>query len=148
MRSPIAGLRCSNSANENKESELNPEVKKLWTDALRSNRFYQGSGRLKQLKADAQTESGQIALHCCLGVLCELAIEAKVPDVREFTLGCEPSFSGSMFHLPLQVMEWAGLGSDNPMCHPKEYKGEITLSLANDDGLSFATIADVIETQL
>jgi hypothetical protein len=47
---------------------LNPNAKK-WVTALRSGRFKQGRSVLNQ---------GDRAL-CCLGVACEVAIEAGVP---------------------------------------------------------------------
>jgi hypothetical protein len=51
--------------------------------------------------------------HCCLGVLCELAIEAGV-KVEEGMLGEVASFDNERSFLPWSVAEWAGLDSRSP----------------------------------
>jgi hypothetical protein len=57
-------------------AQLQPEPKRLWLEALRSDRFRQGKSYL------AQVEDG-VTKHCCLGVLCEVAIEAGVDIERK-----------------------------------------------------------------
>lgn len=46
-------------------SPMNPEVKALWLNALRSGEYQQGTGKLKQTYGGDQR-------YCCLGVLCDL----------------------------------------------------------------------------
>lgn len=78
-------------------------IRRQWAEALESGRFRQTGGALKN-------ERG----HCCLGVLCELAVEAGVipPAVEilsyleEMPTG-EYSFSGHDAFLPPVVSKWA-----------------------------------------
>ena len=50
---------------------MDQRIKKLWVERLRSS-IRQGRGRLATLREDGEFE------YCCLGVLCEIAIEEKV----------------------------------------------------------------------
>ena len=43
------------------KTKMNPEVKQKWIDALRSDKYEQGSGKLRSVTG-----------YCCLGVLCDL----------------------------------------------------------------------------
>jgi hypothetical protein len=47
---------------------MNEEAKRLWVAALRSGKYDQTTGALRDGVG-----------YCCLGVLCEVAIEAGVP---------------------------------------------------------------------
>ena len=47
---------------------MNPEVKQLWLDALRSGKYEQGKLMLRP------TDNS----YCCLGVLCEIAQESGI----------------------------------------------------------------------
>lgn len=47
---------------------MNPEVKRIWIEALRSGEFVQGKMRLHTI----DPVTGQHK-YCCLGVLCKLA---------------------------------------------------------------------------
>lgn len=102
-----------------------------WVAALRSDEFEQGVGALNQ--------NGK---HCCLGVLCELAVAAGVPIKVEVKEGFT-SYDGKRGDLPDKVRKWVGLRTaqggygDNGWC----------LSAENDAGMSFAGIADLIESR-
>ena len=48
---------------------MNPEIKKLWVEALKSGKYKQGARKLKkEIRKNSQWETK----HCCLGVLCEI----------------------------------------------------------------------------
>lgn len=111
-----------------------PEIRKQWTAALRSDEFRQATGALR---VDDR--------HCCLGVLCELHRRAN-PDYewKEPVPGLGYVYDKYISALPESVMLWAGLRSQNPrVTHPLR-----TLAQMNDDGFTFAEIADVIEEAL
>lgn len=120
---------------------MNPEVKDLWTGALRSGEFEQGEGLLDK--------DGK---QCCLGVLCILAVRAGV-EVDVFT-----GEDGTVYYdsegefLPHSVMEWAGLGNCNPEVMFTEDGTEHvnSLSYVNDEveGGTFELIAGLIDAQL
>lgn len=55
--------------------KLKPEVKTLWLEALRSGRYEQGE---KNLERDGK--------FCCLGVLCDLAVQAGVIEKKGTSL--------------------------------------------------------------
>ena len=121
---------------------MNTEIKTKWIAALRSGNYKQGFKRLHY-----KGEWGDV--YCCLGVLCELAIESNVPIRREpipqntlvnngNTQGYGP-ISVSEYRnynlLPDTVHEWSGLSYDE----------SFQLSYHNDEGLPFTGIADIIE---
>lgn len=116
------------------ESEkMNPEVKKLWVEALRSGEYTQGQSVLHN------TETNE---YCCLGVLCELA--QKAGAITEYKHDSP---------LPaLEVCTWAGLFSDdNPSVVVTDDYGEKCedgVAAHNDHGKTFLEIAQAIEEQL
>jgi hypothetical protein len=136
---------------------MRKDVMKKWVQALRSGKFKQGTGTLKQFnsKGDAQ--------HCCLGVLCELyndsmrkskkkTLPEKVYDNdMDFSHGyCR--FGGKRDDLPKEVMKWSGI-QDSIGMFPRKVTdnndffedGEYSLADLNDTGRKFKTIANIIE---
>jgi hypothetical protein len=123
-------------------------VRELWVVALLSGRFRQGVGKLTAVvdRSDGSTAE----FHCCLGVLCELAVEAGVQvTVRD---DGEPghqlrSYDGQRNFPPRSVLEWAGLLERNPSVRYDDRV--VTLGLLNDEaGASFELIAQLVEEQL
>lgn len=117
---------------------MNADVKAAWVAALRSGEY----------------EQGHYVLHstddrfCCLGVLCQLGVEAGVirpgvSDGDKYAYGTDSSTSA----LPFEVMAWSGI--DSPWGDlPLEVERSRRLSTLNDNHLPFDDIADVIEEQL
>lgn len=136
---------------------MDPQIKARWLEALRSGKYEQGRSALNTGGANGQ--------FCCLGVLCELAVEDGVvtrnqPWADVETLGNDPQFhydhEGGA--LPRAVREWAGLAYSNPAT--RVTRGEVftdlevpdlqdRMSLAeiNDAGMDFTYIAAVIERE-
>lgn len=116
---------------------MNKEVKTKWVAALRSGDFKQGRLQLK-------SEEG----HCCLGVLCELAIKDGIID----------DYFEDWWFPQKEVLSWAGLTSENPnvlLDNKEGQKEEFGIIIANDGkqslGIkqhSFEEIADLIEKYL
>jgi hypothetical protein len=103
------------------------KVAKQWVKALRS-------GKIKQTKDKLGRESGS---RCCLGVLCDLAVNAKV--IESYNIG-----GGTP---PQEVIEWAGLSTKYGSYTTKQDKNR-DLTEDNDTyKKSFAKIADIIESQ-
>lgn len=130
---------------------LVPEVKQLWIDALESGEYTQGVGAL------ATKDGG----NCCLGVLCELAVKAgvlseedvKAPDYFSYT--ASKTYKDSVNYPPHEVAEWAfntnGVPGNASIYNPRVAipgSSSITLSELNDDGATFAEIANYIKEQL
>lgn len=149
---------------------MDPEIKQLWLQALRSGTFPQGKHYLD--KSDS---------YCCLGVLCTIA-ESKNVVVREHYGDDEAFYRNPVNHsdqssqiLPGVVMHWAGLGnefaevtiseedfyslglsytslSEVATVIPDHDAGTSTIRIAltsmNDFGGSFEQIADIIEKYL
>ena len=113
---------------------MKKEIAEKWIAALRSGEYKQTSGILANHN---RTE------HCCLGVLCELAIEDGVglqvlrPDDASYT-----SFDGEGSHLPDCVQDWADTYGATPVT-PRQ--SIVELIRMNDSGSSFEDIADHIE---
>jgi len=101
------------------------EVMKKWVKALRSGKFKQGQGTLKQFN------SRGVAQHCCLGVLCELYNDSmrkskkKTLPEKVYDNDCDFSHGYSRFG--------------------GEYDHEESLADLNDSGRKFKTIAGIIE---
>lgn len=55
---------------------MQEDIKTEWIDRLRSGKYLQGKGFLRQRELGA-------VKHCCLGILCEMAIEAGVTAIVE-----------------------------------------------------------------
>ena len=134
---------------------MNKEIQTLWTAALRSGDYTQGAGVLKTTNGD----------YCCLGVLCDLAVQAGViPPVEEIAessgrvLGYKYGTETAV--LPDAVQEWAGIDSEGiyeldneemaerypSVVERKDYNRKTSLINANDSyDKNFSQIADLIE---
>lgn len=127
---------------------MNAEIQTEWAAALRSGKYAQGKNRLRS--------SGD--KFCCLGVLCEIAVDHGVisPATRDsetemFSYQDDTEVYDAW--LPLAVRAWAGLESDvfdavDNNDEPILVSGVryACLSGANDMGETFADIADFIES--
>lgn len=109
---------------------MNREIAELWVKDLRTNppqaqeRLFNGRG------------------HCCLGRLCELfpgIVKTKREDAEGKTVFL---FDGGKFLLPKTVQQWAGMKSSEGRYN------SVSLSSDNDNGKSFAEIADIIEAHV
>jgi hypothetical protein len=126
---------------------VNPEIKAKWVAALRSGEYQQARGALKRA-ITVDEEGNQVVGHCCLGVLCEVAItEGLDIETRKGSFVPTYRFDGESALLPHTIAEWAGLG---PIASPSIHTDDGVEFLAdlNDDGKSFAEIADLIEEYL
>ena len=116
------------------KTELNPNARK-WVDALRSGEYQQGRAYLVRMSPEGWQ-------HCCLGVACELAAESGAP-VRREEYPDVVRFNNEGSALPDSVAKWLGLRS---RCGHFENDAK-ALYLENDNGKTFAEIADIIESQ-
>ena len=110
---------------------MNQEIKAKWVAALRSGDYVQTEGRLKDVFG-----------HCCLGVLCEIS-------KKEGGIGIEQNLSETDGdeNLGATIQAWSGLlVADGTKV---TIKGKFySLAGHNDEGRTFAQIADAIEEQL
>ena len=109
---------------------MNPRIKQLWINALRSGSYQQGRGRLRG-------EDG----FCCLGVLCDLHPRSR-SEWKQHD-GNWSSFGHHVHYPPLKIWEWAGALDRKRM--PVRPAEEIELAKMNDRGASFNDIADFVE---
>lgn len=137
---------------------MKEEVAKLWIDALRSDRFKQTEGSLHSVKEqvivmETHPDTGEVlcskitpAGHCCLGVLCELAIEAGVKVEKSMSRDndYEELYDNKAGALPASVMDWAGMNTEDGDFETKDMCDK-SLAELNDAGKTFAEIADIIE---
>ena len=122
---------------------MKADIKQRWIDALRSGKYEQGRGALR---------TGDT--FCCLGVLCDI----HKPEGWKFCQGGGDvarqwgyeDFNGDGERndvLPPHVKRWAGLELQSPEI--KKLDGyAASLANLNDNGTTFAEIADLIETHL
>ena len=111
-----------------------------WVAALRSGEFHQVCEFLK-------TDKG----YCALGVACALFLregnhlrveEKEEKDLNELLIRVY-TFNDNCRQLPAAVRRWLGL---NTRFHVDDF-GQSELSSENDDGFSFAEIANIIESE-
>lgn len=124
--------------------EMNPEVRTVWTRALRSGEYEQALGALTAVDGT----NGEVRGHCCLGVLTEEAVKAGIIEAGKWFRGEGfLMYAGVTGELPYAVKDWAGLGSPDPfLTYDRAESGRISCSDANDNHrLSFTEIADLID---
>jgi len=115
--------------------------RKQWVDALRSGKYEQGKYRLRK---DAQ--------FCCLGVACDISglgawvVDTdKIPDAKgqETLYSYRISTFAEASQLSAEMASWLGVRHTDVKLHSQ--KNVPSLVYANDTGLSFNEIADIIE---
>jgi hypothetical protein len=136
---PCDSITGAGSSIKGEKMSMNPDVKAKWLEALRSGKYRQGGGFLK-----INGKNGAEDRFCCLGVLCELAVEAGVTERLSEGYETRYGVSGDDTNtavLPGHVRQWAGLDS-----HAGSYgNGDRSLTGDNDGGVPFNDIADIIE---
>lgn len=113
---------------------MNPSIKQIWINALRSGKYEQGQGSLN--------EDGKF---CCLGVLTDLYIRETNQEWEEYASNAfesELAFDNNPMYLCHSVQEWAGLNTPTPSAAGQP------LAIWNDEGASFEEIASLIEEHL
>ena len=133
-----------------KTSMTTKEARSLWASNLRSDEYEQARGALR--KGNAM---------CCLGVACDLYAK-HVDQSAEWIEGSPTGthkFMGRDTTLPLDVKRWLGLATDvgaltydgaretgQIACkHKLPNYSYLALTGANDGGMGFEQIADLIE---
>lgn len=117
---------------------MNQNVKARWIEALRSGRYTQGRHLLRS-PGDK---------YCCLGVLCDLAVEDEVgawvdlapgaPDGQHWNLG-DSADGFSSTALTRKVMDWSGV---SPLSQ------DALIQMNDQQGASFEEIAQYIEEEV
>lgn len=114
---------------------MKKKIAERWVEALRSGRYKQGKNALRQDEK-----------FCCLGVLCNLHAEDH-PKIAVKEL--DPNvYMGDSSLLANPVRQWAGMQTEDGSL--SESIGICglnfgSLAQANDNGVTFANIADWIE---
>lgn len=121
--------------------KLNPEAKAAWLTALRSGEYKQGQNRLHMV--EPISISG-LDRYCCIGVLCEVAIQHGASVLRHMIPAniFDPTtyvYDDSSTFAPHSVLSWANLDD----------WAQTELVKMNDNAIDdFETIADWIEENL
>jgi hypothetical protein len=113
--------------------KLVPEIKKRWLEALRSGKYKQGKKLLRSYNNE----------FCCLGVLQDLVEPDEwILRIEEFSRHvpryCYQTTDAYWSQLSREVLEHVNLSKTDM----------ITLSVLNDNGISFEEIAQWIEENL
>jgi hypothetical protein len=126
---------------------MKPAIRDEWAARLKSGRYPQGQHTLTMVHPDDTRK------HCCLGVLCEMGVEAGViPAGVEVLWDGERAGNGKKCLaygeeqvtglLPAEIMAWAELDSCDPLLEVGEATD--TASHLNDGGMPFPEIAILI----
>lgn len=108
---------------------MNENAKK-WVEALRSGKYAQTHGSLRNTEDDGENPVG----FCCLGVACDVSGLG-----RWFDVDYEVDSETADMTLPKAVQTWLGLRE------PDGSFGDSSLTAINDAGDSFEVIAGIIE---
>ena len=108
---------------------MNREARDKWTAALRSGKYEQGYDYLNSND-----------YYCCLGVLCEVAIESGL-EIEVDASHPATRYDGSISILPDSVAQWAEIDRAGTI----DYRNN--LPQYNDTGTNFNDIADIIEKE-
>ncbi len=113
--------------------KMNQEAKALWLANLRDP-------SAKQIKGQLGDANGG---RCCLGVLCDIAVNQGIVSLPRRDSNGLLWYEETKVSLPVVVQDWAGVRS-----HGQGRMGrQLPLAELNDDGKTFAEIADVIEEE-
>lgn len=137
---------------------MKADIKERWLKALRSGEYSQTPG---QLGVETSNNEDNANGYCCLGVLCEIAVEDKIVT-REVTPTGTVKYIASntdvqSMVLPQAVVAWAGFKDENPTLDTNDFDVQVenqirektTLSELNDYAKwDFNKIADFIEAKL
>lgn len=110
--------------------------KATWVEALRSGRYAQATGAL-----EIATPSGPA--FCCLGVRCSILAKAGVVDRTADFLG-HVQYDGSLGYLPDTALT-IGLNNTGDLPLFDADGDSHSLAQLNDEGFTFAQIADLID---
>lgn len=113
------------------------DIATKWVTKLRSGEYEQGRGYL----CDGDK-------YCCLGVLCEMAVEEGIAAKVQTLSGMgyvEGTSAPWQAVLGECVQNWAGLHGPTGKAVQMEDGQLQTVANLNDEGLTFAEIADIIE---
>ncbi len=120
---------------------MNSKIKEAWLKKLRSP-MYENRKGLGYLRQDAQDMTRWDAL----GLLCEVYVDFKPPGSTHWSYSPDIKchyFLGEYDRLPMAVAKWASLSSQDPIL-----EGKALSLLSDEDNMSFADIADLIEKHL
>ena len=131
--------------------------RKKWVEALRSGKYSQASGILRNDTDHATGRKLRGFEYCCLGVACEISglgvwgagIDDAPDEVRRY-IPHEDGDESKMYLLPESVREWLGIGTHDGALYDLRKDDEDlstpgSLTQANDNGETFQQIADRIE---
>lgn len=120
------------------------EIRDLWVERLES-------GTIKQSKGKLGLETGE---RCCLGVLCDIAVENGIIPPPSVCSARELSYAGTTLVLADKIRDWVGLSSNNGLFNfseafmlEKRHEEHEELTAMNDRGVSFSTIAALIKSK-
>lgn len=119
---------------------MKPELKKRWTDALRSGEYDQTQGWLRDKRG-----------FCCLGVACEVFGPEVGLDVKPTTSAVKDHwlYGNLSDNLPIELIGLLETDGYGTLKKEIEFEGGTytTLQGLNDAGMSFSEIADIIDEQ-
>ena len=110
------------------------EIMTEWTRRLESGDYLQGRGKLQEQDR-----------YCCLGVLCEIAVEQGVIQQPRFVGGVVTYGYYNTSVLPDSVAHWAGITPEGRLSQSIETWEDLT-ELNDNAGYSFKQIAEVIRS--
>lgn len=123
----------------------------LLVAALRSGLYQKSTGRLHITRTYEYENSGREPGWCCLGVASDIAekfgVNVTRRTVEHDTYACE-EFGGNEAYLPVEVQEWYGFTSPNPVLRTPEGYGDATAAELNDMGMTSKVTGESVPVSL
>lgn len=104
---------------------MNKRIAKKWTKALRSGKYKQGIGMLRNDNNE----------YCCLGVLCELAVKEKIVE----------KYLPNNGTLPKEIIRWAEIKSSEGQFFNSKNQIKSLIMYNDDEEFTFKEIAGIID---
>lgn len=132
---------------------MKSDIKAEWLRRLRSGEYAQGKTRLRVTTPEGEER------YCCLGILCEMAVERGVIKSRPLAEDEYSGYEGTVYAygdgkisqsttiLPPEVIIWAGFPHNGSLSPISPWTDPWDVAIRNDDGMPFSEIADFIEAQ-
>lgn len=118
---------------------MKARVAKLWMKALRSDEYAQG----QEVLARRNNVTDNVE-YCCLGVLCELAIQDGVKVIKNTENPDEFQYDGAYTSPPPSVLEWAGIDPEPSFVAGDSFIDKC-ISWNDTSGYSFKKIASFVD---
>lgn len=125
---------------------MDPEMKAKWLEALRSGKYAQGTNALRTYCDPESPDKGVTPLFCCLGVLCDISNIGRWNEDGCYSIQKDGRTIVESTVPPFPLANKLGIREGGCFVNGLTDRKNNGVSLAglNDEGFTFAQLADII----